>query len=320
MPGVLFGDQGIVGECFLTRIAPVFLTNLQVQPLGGGFGEAVGEGLQHDRRIVVMRRLEFGDAGVDAMAGGDGEGADIISLADIIGQGDVEAAFRLLVLLAQTDPAGEFPAAALVAENDDVLVFATRRPQPEHGPGIQPVFTDDFRQHGLRIGEQLAGGFADGFVFQDGRIAAGQVPALEKWGPVDEQGNVFQFEGHCLEAKLPGDDRRKRFVPRETVGARFFQRDQRGTLAAGVFGTHGFVFGNDLGHVGITVVGGQQLGGDADGARGVRHVNHGPFGVGGDLDRGVGAAGGGAADQQRLLHLQALHFAGDVGHFLERRA
>jgi hypothetical protein len=33
----------------------------------------------------------------------------------------------------------------------------------------------------------------------------------------------------------------------------------------------------------------------------------------------VGAAGRRAADQQRLLHAQALHFAGDVGHFFERR-
>jgi hypothetical protein len=33
----------------------------------------------------------------------------------------------------------------------------------------------------------------------------------------------------------------------------------------------------------------------------------------------VGAAGRCAADQQRLLHAEALHFAGDVGHFFERR-
>ena len=115
-----------------------------------------------------------------------------------------------------------------------------------------------------------------------------------------------------------GDGRRVRLVPRETIGAGFVQRHQRCALAAGVFGAHGFVFGDDFGHVAVALVGGQQLGGDADGARGIRHVDHGTFGVGGDLDRGMGAAGRRAADQQRLLHVQALHFAGDVGHFFER--
>ena len=39
----------------------------------------------------------------------------------------------------------------------------------------------------------------------------------------------------------------------------------------------------------------------------------------GDLDRGVGLAGGGAADEQRHGEALALHFAGDVHHLVERR-
>ena len=122
-----------------------------------------------------------------------------------------------------------------------------------------------------------------------------------------------------MQAQLVGNGRVIMLVPRETVGAGFVQRHQRRALAAGMLGAHGFVLGNDLGHVAIALVIRQQLGGDADGARGIRHVDHSAVRIGGDLDRGVGAAGRRAADQQRLLHALALHFAGDVRHFLERR-
>ena len=37
-----------------------------------------------------------------------------------------------------------------------------------------------------------------------------------------------------------------------------------------------------------------------------------------DLYRRMSQAGGGAADQQRLLHPQALHFAGNVAHLFQR--
>jgi hypothetical protein len=90
-------------------------------------------------------------------------------------------------------------------------------------------------------------------------------------------------------------------------------------LAAGVFAAHGLVLGDNFSHVAIALIDREQLGGNADGARGIRYVNHGAIGIRGDLDRGVGAAGRRAADEQRLLHVQALHFAGDVGHFFERR-
>jgi hypothetical protein len=49
--------------------------------------------------------------------------------------------------------------------------------------------------------------------------------------------------------------------------------------SAGVLGAHGFVVAA-IGHVAGALFGGEQLGGDADGARGVRHVDHGAIVLG----------------------------------------
>ena len=64
----------------------------------------------------------------------------------------------------------------------------------------------------------------------------------------------------------------------------------------------------------------EQAGGDGHGAAGVEDVDDGLAVVRRDLDGGVGAAGGGAADEQRQLEALALHLAGDVDHFVERRS
>ena len=55
------------------------------------------------------------------------------------------------------------------------------------------------------------------------------------------------------------------------------------------------------------------------GAGGVDDVDDGLLVVGSDFDGGVGFAGGGAAEQERDGKAFALHFAGDVGHFVKRR-
>ena len=80
----------------------------------------------------------------------------------------------------------------------------------------------------------------------------------------------------------------------------------------------GLVVGAMLGdEVGFAVVA-EQAGGDGDGAAGVEHVDDGLAVVRRDLDGGVGAAGGGSADEQRQLEALALHLVGDVDHLVER--
>ena len=63
----------------------------------------------------------------------------------------------------------------------------------------------------------------------------------------------------------------------------------------------------------------EQAGGDRHGAAGVEHVDDRLAVVRRDLDRGVRAAGGRAADEQRQLEALALHLARHMHHLVERR-
>ena len=50
------------------RVAPVLAADELVQALGERLGEAVGESFDHDRAVVVVRRLEARDVLVDTDA------------------------------------------------------------------------------------------------------------------------------------------------------------------------------------------------------------------------------------------------------------
>ena len=52
------GDQLVVGEILVRRIAPELLAHALVQALGKGFGETVGQRAQQDGGVIVLRRLE----------------------------------------------------------------------------------------------------------------------------------------------------------------------------------------------------------------------------------------------------------------------
>jgi len=47
-PCVLLIDEFFDGEGLVRRVAPEFLTDLEVQPLGATFGETIGEGLNEN--------------------------------------------------------------------------------------------------------------------------------------------------------------------------------------------------------------------------------------------------------------------------------
>ena len=64
---------------------------------------------------------------------------------------------------------------------------------------------------------------------------------------------------------------------------------------------------------------GEQFGGDAHCPGGIGDMHHCLLVGRVDLHGGVDAAGGGAADHQRQIHAQALHFTGHVNHFIQRR-
>ncbi len=108
---------------------------------------------------------------------------------------------------------------------------------------------------------------------------------------------------------------------RHSMGVRRARAVSRGTTCLagrGVGFAEGFVVGAMLGDEVCLAVVAEEAGGDGHGAAGVEHVDDGLAVVRRDLDGGVGAAGGGSADEQRQLEALALHLVGDVDHLVER--
>ena len=60
-----------------------------MQALGERFGEAVGEGLEKDRAVVVELLLELRDLVVAAEPGGHGETADVVPQSCFLGRHEV---------------------------------------------------------------------------------------------------------------------------------------------------------------------------------------------------------------------------------------
>ena len=59
-------------------IVPQVGANPVVQILGKGFGQAVGQGLEQNRAVVVMGGQKLRFLGFDVQAGGDGKQANIV--------------------------------------------------------------------------------------------------------------------------------------------------------------------------------------------------------------------------------------------------
>ena len=159
--------------------------------LGEGLGQAVGQGLEQDRVVVVVIGVEAGDVFVDAQAGGDREHAHPVlpprlARGDEVGQAEVRAFDRLVHLLAQEVHLQL--ARGTVAGRDgefDVVAHRLRRPQAEYRTRAQPLFRDDAVEHDACIAVQLACLDADHRVVQDRRVLAGQLPGTEERAPVD---------------------------------------------------------------------------------------------------------------------------------------
>ena len=92
---IFFLDQIVGGEVFRFAVAP-FFADAFVQIFGERFGQAVGQRFGHDGVVVVVVGFEFLDQFLEAMAAGDGEGADVILAAGAFGRDEIgEAEARL---------------------------------------------------------------------------------------------------------------------------------------------------------------------------------------------------------------------------------
>ena len=179
-----------------------------MQRLGEGFGQAVGERLDHDLGIIVIGALEPPRHILLADAGGHGEAAEIIReprlfRRDEVGQREIGTGAAVARhLLTQRVQRGEPLLARIVGIKLDVVADAVGGPEADHGVGGQPFLGDQLLQHGLRVVEERPRGLAIFVVLEDAGIGALQLPGMEERRPVDiagELGEIVALEAACAE-------------------------------------------------------------------------------------------------------------------------
>src|SRR3546814_10770276 len=96
---ILLLDQRLVSQLLAGRIAPQFGADMLVQPLGERFGEAIGERLQQDVRIIVLVGAEAFRMRLEAVKADREAAHPVARRIDKIGKahiGPVEALLDLL--------------------------------------------------------------------------------------------------------------------------------------------------------------------------------------------------------------------------------
>ena len=127
-----------------------------MQRFGGRFREPIGERLQQDVVVVVMRCLEALEMRFDTDAGGDREGADVIHLARVLRRDEIRQRIVWLprglgFLLAQVVQSVQHARARDVAVHLDLLVDGVAREEPDDGARRKPVLAQDRGQHLLAV-------------------------------------------------------------------------------------------------------------------------------------------------------------------------
>ena len=144
---------------------------------------------------------------------------------------------------------------------------------------------------------------------------------MEEGRPVDVVANLAQGQvlDHAGAGEGGGGDVDRLPVGGEAAAAAFLEGEERLRGLLALVGDAGpLVFEPVVGDEGGALRVAEERADDADGAGGVEDMDGRIGVVMGDLDRGVGLAGGGAADEEREGEAFALHLAGDVNHLVER--
>ena len=173
MPLIFLGDQIVVGERFIGRIAPELAAHALMHALGKGFGQTVGQRAQQDGGVIVLVGLEALDVFFFAEAGGDGKAADIIGAGRLLaaprnrpapdwgGRPRAPSAGAACASVVSTS------CAAVIGVEDDIVALGRSRPEADDALRGQPLLVDDLLQHRLRILEQAARRLADFVVIEN---------------------------------------------------------------------------------------------------------------------------------------------------------
>src|SRR3546814_20318112 len=85
--------------------------------------------------------------------------------------------------------------------DDDIVALAPARPQPGDAARVKPAFRAGPAQHLARVGEQVAGAFADELVVADRGKDASRLPGATQAHPVEPAGTPTHV--HIFEPLAP---------------------------------------------------------------------------------------------------------------------
>ncbi len=196
--------------------------------LGKGLGNPVGEGLHHNRAIVVVCPSEAVGDLVLLRSRGDDKAAGIIGFAalrwsDEVGKREIGLPIAALQLLAKREKGRKLRSPRLPLIKLNVVACAVRGPKPDDGLGIEPALRDGAAKHPLSVSIKLPRGLAFLWIIQNRGKTAAQFPSLEERCPIDVRDKLFEIV--MPEHPRPGKDGPRRIIAcpirPEGVGARF---------------------------------------------------------------------------------------------------
>mmetsp|Transcript_27462 Transcript_27462/g.56288 ORF Transcript_27462/g.56288 Transcript_27462/m.56288 type:complete len:1189 (+) Transcript_27462:341-3907(+) len=319
-------------ERLVGGVSPLRDAHVAMQLLCKRLRETIAERLCHDLAVVVgvglVRRNEL----VHSDAGRDGEQPDVVLDAARLGRDEVRHRQVLRLLLAQL----LLPHSAqrlqnlgtlLVLVHLDVITDSVGREEGSDAVCRQLAAIDNALEHLLRFIEHLLGLGANGLVLEDlgvptVGVLATKLPHGEEGVPVDVREKVL--ERHVAVLAAPDERGLGRLATLPVHAhlhlARLLKGLELALLQGGVvLLTHLLVQLARLRRKVVLQVGVEERRDNRDSARGIEDVHGGGVGVARlDLDGRVHARGGRTSDEERHLHVPALHLLGHGHHLVER--
>src|SRR5262249_2771259 len=139
---IFLGDELVIAERLVGRVTPEFLAYTLMQSLGERFGQAIGQCLHHDCRVVVIGPLETLGNFVLTDASGDSEAADIVRQPaptgrDKIAERGVGTAFAFRELLTQRMQNSDWFVALFIAVDKNIVALGVGRPEAKDGARLE---------------------------------------------------------------------------------------------------------------------------------------------------------------------------------------
>ena len=207
-----------------------------------GLGEAVGEGPQHDRPVVVPIRFGLGDEPVESNPRGHDEQPHGVrafwpwppALSPGKEIGDREARSGTVLLLPQRGQARPGRShRTLPIPDQDVVPLRDRRKETVDSGGAETAAPCQLREKSLAGGENLLCGRADLGPIENRREGAAHLPGMEERCPVDVGNEVFQGDpGETSGAEKSRENIRGARIARR-AGAASGEGQQRAPGASG---------------------------------------------------------------------------------------